>query len=82
MKAGPAGEADRVRSLARVLDSAIRIPGTNIRFGLDSIVGLVPGVGDLTGAALSGYIVLSAARLGAPLGRLGSACGRHRRRSD
>ena len=58
--------ADKVRSLARLLDSAIRIPGTNIRFGLDSVIGLVPGVGDLTGAALSGYIILSAARLGVP----------------
>lgn len=62
----PAGGAERVRSLARVLDSAIRIPGTNIRFGLDSVIGLVPGVGDLTGAALSGYIVLTAARMGVP----------------
>lgn len=67
----PAGGAERVRSLARVLDSAIRIPGTNIRFGLDSVVGLIPGVGDLTGAALSGYIVLTAARMGVPSAVLG-----------
>ncbi|MEO8576525.1 MAG: DUF4112 domain-containing protein [Gemmatimonadales bacterium] len=57
-------EAAKVRALARILDSAIRIPGTGITFGLDSIVGLVPGVGDLAGAAMSGYIVLAAARLG------------------
>lgn len=57
-------DADRVRSLARLLDSAIRVPGTNIRFGLDSLLGLIPGLGDLGGAALSGYIVVSAARLG------------------
>lgn len=56
----------RVRALARVLDSAVRIPGTQIRFGLDSVIGLIPGVGDLSGAALSGYIILSAARLGVP----------------
>lgn len=56
----------RVRGLARVLDSAVGIPGTRIRFGLDSLIGLVPGVGDLAGAALSGYIVLSAARAGVP----------------
>lgn len=61
-----AGETERVRSLARLLDSAIRIPGTGIRFGLDSVIGLIPGVGDLTGAAMSGYIVLAAARLGVP----------------
>ena len=55
-----------VRALARLLDSAVGIPGTNLRFGLDALIGLVPGVGDLAGAALSGYIVLAAARLGAP----------------
>ena len=60
------GDAERVRALARLLDSAVRVPGTNIRFGLDSLIGLVPGVGDLAGAALSGYIVLAAARLGLP----------------
>jgi hypothetical protein len=56
----------RVRSLARVLDSALRIPGTDIRFGLDSILGLVPGLGDVSGAVLSGYIVLASARIGVP----------------
>ena len=61
-----ADRAASLRSLARVLDSAIGIPGTRIRLGLDSIIGLVPGVGDLAGAALSGYIVLAAARLGVP----------------
>lgn len=61
-----AADTERVRSLARLLDSAVRIPGTGIRFGLDSVIGLVPGVGDLTGAAMSGYIVLAAARLGVP----------------
>ena len=56
----------RVRALARTLDTAIRVPGTGIRFGLDSIVGLVPGAGDLASALLSGYIVLASARLGVP----------------
>ncbi len=55
-----------MRALARMLDSALRIPGTGITFGLDSIVGLVPGIGDLAGAAFSGYIVLTAARIGVP----------------
>ena len=49
-----------------MLDSAVRLPGTSITFGLDPILGLVPGLGDLAGAVLSGYIVLTAARLGAP----------------
>ena len=55
-----------VQALARLLDSAFRIPGTKIRFGLDPIIGLVPGVGDLAGAVLSGFIILRSARLGAP----------------
>jgi hypothetical protein len=59
-------DAARVRTLARVLDSAIRIPGTGITIGLDSIVGLVPGIGDVAGGLMSGYIVLISARLGAP----------------
>lgn len=56
----------RVRRVARLLDSALRIPGTSIRFGLDAVIGLVPGLGDVAGAALAAYLVLLAARLGAP----------------
>jgi len=58
--------ADSIRALARLLDSAFKIPGTGVRIGADSIFGLIPVVGDLAGAALSGYIVLASARLGAP----------------
>jgi hypothetical protein len=58
--------ADNIRVLARMLDSAVRIPGTEIMIGADSILGLVPVVGDIAGAALSGYIVVASARLGAP----------------
>ena len=54
----------RVRILARALDSAVPIPGTSFRFGLDPILGLVPGLGDLAGAVLSGYIVLAGIRMG------------------
>jgi Domain of unknown function (DUF4112) len=56
----------RARALSRMLDSAVRVPGTGIRFGLDPILGIIPGLGDVAGAALSGYIVLLAQRLGAP----------------
>lgn len=56
----------RLDRLARLLDTSIGIPGTRWRFGLDPILGLVPGVGDLAGAALSGYIVYEAWRLGVP----------------
>ena len=65
-EAGPTDPAAHVRTLARFLDEAVRIPGTGVRVGLDAIIGLVPGVGDVAGAALSGYVVLAAARLGAP----------------
>ena len=61
-----ADRAGRIRNLARFLDSAMTIPGTQVRIGADSVLGLVPVVGDLAGAALSGYIILASARLGAP----------------
>jgi hypothetical protein len=49
-----------------VLDSAIVIPGTNLRFGIDPLLGLFPGGGDVVGAVLSGYIVYESWRLGVP----------------
>lgn len=54
----------RLRRLTELLDTAIRLPG-GFRIGWDAIIGLVPGVGDVTGAALSLYVVFHAARLGA-----------------
>lgn len=51
--------------LARLMDSQFRIPGTNIRFGLDGLIGLIPGAGDLSTFAVSGYMVLLLARNGA-----------------
>ncbi|MEA2762014.1 MAG: hypothetical protein QOD47_1298 [Gemmatimonadaceae bacterium] len=56
----------RVRVLARLLDNAIPIPGTSWKIGLDPIIGLIPGVGDMVGAVLSGYIVLEAVRAEVP----------------
>lgn len=66
---------ERLRRLGILLDNSIRVPGTNFRFGLDTVIGLVPGLGDLAGAALSLYIIMEAARLGVPkplLARMGS----------
>lgn len=54
----------RIRRLTRLMDSAIGIPGTKFRIGLDPILGLVPGAGDLVGAAFSGYLIYLATRLG------------------
>ncbi|MEM9772437.1 MAG: DUF4112 domain-containing protein [Cyanobacteria bacterium P01_D01_bin.73] len=55
----------RVRSLARWLDRAIGIPGTKVQLGLDSIVGFLPVGGDFIGLALSMYLMIEAAKLGA-----------------
>ncbi|HSU16206.1 DUF4112 domain-containing protein [Longimicrobium sp.] len=55
----------RLDALAHLLDNSIPIPGTGTRFGLDAVIGLVPGFGDAAGALLSCYFVLEAARLGA-----------------
>ena len=52
--------------LARLLDTQWRIPGTSIRFGLDPIAGLAPGVGDIAAGLVSAYIVILAARLKLP----------------
>lgn len=56
----------RIRTVSRLLDNAIPIPGTRFRLGLDPILGLLPGAGDFIGAALSAYIVIEAARFGLP----------------
>lgn len=56
----------RLERLAIALDSVIVIPGTRIRLGIDPILGLFPGGGDVVGAALSGYIIYEAWRLGIP----------------
>lgn len=51
--------------LAKWMDAKFRFPGTNFRFGLDGLIGLIPGVGDLSTFAVSGYLVLLMARNGA-----------------
>lgn len=56
----------RMRQLSQLLDGAIVIPGTKYRIGLDPILGLIPGGGDTVSAALSGYIIIEAARMGLP----------------
>ena len=53
--------------LSRVLDTWFRVPGTNIRFGLDGIIGFVPGVGDFLTGAASTIIVLAAFFRGVPM---------------
>lgn len=55
----------RLDALAHLLDNSIPVPGTGTRFGIDAVVGLIPGIGDAVGGLLSAYIVLEGARLGA-----------------
>lgn len=62
-----ADEIARLEWLADLLDSRFRIPGTQIRFGLDPLVGLVPVAGDFIGLLASLYIVVELADLGLPL---------------
>lgn len=49
------------------MDDAVTVPGTRIGVGLDSVIGLVPGVGDLAGSAISGVIVYDAVRARVPV---------------
>jgi hypothetical protein len=62
--AAPSDDAD-LAFLAGLMDDRFHIPGTNVRFGLDSVVGLVPGVGDAIGGIVSSYIIWRAQRMGA-----------------
>ncbi len=55
-----------LHSLEILLDEAFRVPGTNIRFGLDGIIGLVPGLGDVLAGILSLVIPLAAWVRGLP----------------
>ena len=56
----------RVRRVARLTDTGLRIPFTGIRFGLDPLLGLIPVVGDFVGLGLSLYIYREAHNLDAP----------------
>ena len=58
----PASRTKRVRVVAKLLDNSISIPGTPWKIGFDPLIGLIPGIGDLVGAVLSGYIILEAVR--------------------
>ena len=57
---------ERLRHWSYLLDQAFRIPGTNIRFGWDVIVGLVPGIGDLSSPMFGALILVQAYRMGVP----------------
>jgi Domain of unknown function (DUF4112) len=56
----------RLETAARLLDVAFVLPGTNIRYGIDGLIGLIPVVGDIIATALSLWLVREARALGAP----------------
>lgn len=63
------GESDRLRLarfLADLLDQRFTIPGTSIRIGLDPIISIIPGIGDLLANLTGSFIVIIAAQLGVP----------------
>ena len=67
--AGPRSRRERIArldALASLLDTVFILPGTNVRFGFDALIGLIPGIGDVITTAISLYIVHEARQLGAP----------------
>ncbi|MEG4276305.1 DUF4112 domain-containing protein [Microcoleus sp. MON1_C1] len=62
---------NRIRKLSRLMDTAIGIPGTKFRIGLDPIIGLVPGAGDIVDTAFSAYLIYLATRFNIPQKTLG-----------
>tara|TARA_B100000073_G_C23534057_1_gene493203 strand:+ start:300 stop:662 length:363 start_codon:yes stop_codon:yes gene_type:complete len=56
----------RLRQLSENLDESFTIPGTNIKFGIDALIGLVPGGGDLIGGLFSLYLLRTAIKMKLP----------------
>lgn len=69
------GRLVRLRRLAWLIDGVFHLPGTKFRFGLNSIVGLVPVGGDAILGAISVYIIYEAHRLGVPRHKLAQMLG-------
>ena len=65
-----AAKLRRLRRLAWLIDGAFRLPGTRFRFGLNSVIGLLPVGGDAVLGALSLYVVYEAAQMGVPRAKL------------
>src|SRR5579872_1185069 len=62
----PRAALQRIDMLARLFDTAFFVPGTNVRFGIEAVLRLVPGFGDAAASALSCYLLYEAHRLGVP----------------
>ena len=78
VKAAGPSKADahaRITALTKLLDSAFQIPGTNHRVGIDALLGLIPGIGDLVSTALASYIIWEAKQLGLPRWKIARMIG-------
>lgn len=56
----------RIDRISKLMDSEFKVPGLPLRFGLDSVIGFLPGVGDAVTGAVSLYLVNEARKAGAP----------------
>jgi uncharacterized protein DUF4112 len=56
----------RIGRVTRLLDDVVRVPGTDVRVGLDPVIGLVPVVGDAVSALAGAWVIAEAARFGIP----------------
>jgi len=54
----------RLEALAKLMDGSFVVPGTNIRMGLDGLIGLIPGIGDVVSGLISSYLIWEARQLG------------------
>ena len=64
-KTRPALQHKKSRKYAELLDSSFNVPGTKVRIGADSLIGIIPGIGDWIGALLSSYFLIYATRMDA-----------------
>ena len=65
-------QLNHIRRLTRLMDTAFRVPGLRLKVGLDPIIGLISGVGDLVATATSAYIIILATQFRLPKGLLGT----------
>ena len=61
-----APEVRLIDFMSDLLDSRFKLPGTNLRFGLDPLIGLIPGVGDIVSYGMSSALIIGMVRQGAP----------------
>ena len=71
----PASARKRIEAMEQVLERSFTVPGINYPIGLDSIVGLVPVVGDIITAAMGSYLIWEARNLGLPKWKLWRMAG-------